>query len=40
MKPRDEKQRRQWAANRAIAYRGSFMHFLRSVYTNRLQAEL
>ncbi|WP_426059509.1 carboxypeptidase-like regulatory domain-containing protein [Hymenobacter sp. B1770] len=39
MKPRDEKQRRQWAANRATAYRGSFMHFLRSLYTNRMQAE-
>ncbi|SFQ72804.1 carboxypeptidase-like regulatory domain-containing protein [Hymenobacter arizonensis] len=39
IKPRDDKQRRQWAANRATAYRGSFMHFLRSVYTNRMQAE-
>ena len=26
-------------ANRATAYTGSFMHFLRSVYTNRLQPE-
>jgi hypothetical protein len=39
MKPRDEKQRQLWAANRATAYTGSFMHFLRSVYTNRLTAE-
>ena len=36
--PRDEAQRQQWAANRAAAYTGSFMHFLRSVYTNRLKA--
>ena len=38
MKPRDETQRRLWAANRLTAYTGSFMHFLRSVYTNRLEA--
>jgi len=37
--PRDEKQRQQWAANRLTAYTGSFMHFLRSVYRNRLQAD-
>jgi hypothetical protein len=37
--PRDERQRRQWAANRLTAYHGSFMHFLRSVYQNRLAAE-
>ena len=39
MTSKDEKQRRQWATNRLTAYKGSFMHFLRSVYTNRLQAE-
>lgn len=39
MKPRDERQRQQWATNRATAYTGSFMHFLRSLYTNRLQPE-
>ncbi len=39
MTPRDEEQRRQWAANRATAYTGSLMHFLRSVHANRLQAE-
>ncbi|MDQ2771630.1 MAG: carboxypeptidase-like regulatory domain-containing protein [Bacteroidota bacterium] len=38
MKPRDEAQRRLWAANRLTAYTGSFMHFLRSLYTNRLEA--
>ena len=37
--PRDEQQRLQWVANRATAYTGSFMHFLRCVYTNRVQAE-
>ena len=39
MTPRDDRQREQWATNRATAYTGSFMHFLRSVYTNRLQPE-
>ena len=39
LKPRDERQRKQWAANRLTAYKGSFMHFLRSVYNNRVQAE-
>ena len=38
MTPRDERQRQQWAANRARAYTGSFMHFLRCVYTDRLRA--
>ncbi len=38
MTPRDEVQRQLWAANRATAYQGSFMHFLRSVYHNRLRA--
>lgn len=37
--PRDEAQRQQWAANRATAYTGSFMHFLRAVYTNRVRQE-
>jgi hypothetical protein len=39
MTPRDDRQRKQWATNRLTAYMGSFMHFLRSVYNNRLQAE-
>ena len=38
MTPRDEQQQRQWATNRLTAYTGSFMHFLRSVYRNRLRA--
>ncbi|TPG67481.1 carboxypeptidase-like regulatory domain-containing protein [Hymenobacter nivis] len=39
MTPRDERQQRQWAANRAAAYNGSFNHFLKSVYDNRVVAE-
>ncbi len=39
MKPRDEKQQRQWEANRLAAYHGSLTHFLRSVYDDRVQEE-
>ncbi len=39
MTPRDAQQQRQWAANRAAAYVGSFTHFLKSVYDNRVKAE-
>ncbi len=39
MTPADDAQRQQWAANRAAAYTGSFMHFLRSVYANRVKQE-
>ncbi|OON69733.1 carboxypeptidase-like regulatory domain-containing protein [Hymenobacter sp. CRA2] len=39
MKPKDEAQRQLWAANRLTAYKGSFMHFLRSVYRNKLRTE-
>jgi hypothetical protein len=39
LKPRDEKQQRQWEANRLAAYNGSLTHFLRSVYDNRVQEE-
>ena len=39
MTPRDERQQRQWAANRVAAYVGSFTHFLKSVYENRVKAE-
>jgi hypothetical protein len=38
MTPRDAAQQQQWETNRAIAYVGSFSHFLRSVYTNSLKA--
>ena len=37
MTPRDAAQQRQWEANRAKAYLGSFPHFLRSVYTGQLR---
>ena len=37
MKPKDEKQRRQWVANRLAAYNGSQTHFLKSVYDNQLK---
>jgi len=39
MTPRDERQQQQWTANRLTAYKGSFMHFLRSVYDRRMKAE-
>lgn len=32
-------RQRRWAANRARAYAGSYMHFLRSAYTNTVAAE-
>ncbi len=37
MTPKDEKQRRQWEANRLAAYNGSQTHFLKSVYDNQLK---
>ncbi|TVT40735.1 carboxypeptidase-like regulatory domain-containing protein [Hymenobacter setariae] len=37
MKPKDEQQRRQWAANRVAAYNGSLTHFLKSVYDNQVK---
>jgi hypothetical protein len=39
MTPRSERQRRQWLANRAQAYRGSLAHFLRSVRDSQLTAQ-
>jgi hypothetical protein len=38
MTPRDAAQQQQWETNRAVAYVGSFAHFLRSVYNNSLKA--
>jgi hypothetical protein len=32
--PGGEARQRRWAASRQLAYQGSYMHFLRSVYTN------
>lgn len=34
--PGTARQRRRWAANRLRAYRGSWLHFLRSAYTGQL----
>jgi hypothetical protein len=39
MTPKDEQQRRQWAANRVAAYNGSLTHFLKSVYDNQVKEE-
>ncbi len=39
MTPRDERQQRQWDANRVAAYHGSQTHFLKSVYDNRVAEE-
>ena len=39
MTPKDDTQRRQWAAARAAAYNGSLTHFLKSVHDNRLKSE-
>lgn len=39
MTPRDERQQRQWEANRLAAYHGSQTHFLKSVYDNRVAEE-
>ena len=36
MTPKDDKQRRQWEANRLAAYNGSLTHFLKSVYDNQV----
>lgn len=34
-----ERQQKRWAANRQKAYLGSYQHFLRSVYANRVAGE-
>ncbi len=39
MTPRSERQRRQWAANRAQAYLGSPAHFFRSLRDSQLTAQ-
>lgn len=39
MKPRNERQARQWNANRQQAYQGSLSHFLLSVHTGQVTAE-
>jgi hypothetical protein len=37
--PQDEAQRNLWAQNRALAYKGSILHFMRGVYAKRLKEE-
>lgn len=37
--PQDELQRALWAHNRAMAYKGSILHFMRSLYAQRLKNE-
>ncbi len=39
MTPRDEAQRRRWAANRATAYAGSPTHFFKSIYDKRIRQQ-
>jgi hypothetical protein len=39
MTPRSERQRRQWETNRAQAYRGSLVHFFRSLRDSQLTAQ-
>lgn len=39
MKPRNSRQRRNWEENRLTAYRGSSMHFMRSLDARSLEAE-
>src|SRR5579863_1335810 len=39
MTPNDDVQRQSWEASRRIAYLGSRMHFMRSLYSGRLRQE-
>ncbi len=39
MQPADSAQAILWQANRQIAYKGSILHFMRSVYTKQLKEE-
>ena len=39
MTARDAQQQKQWETNRLAAYHGSFAHFLKSVYDNRVSPE-
>ncbi|MDF7813572.1 carboxypeptidase-like regulatory domain-containing protein [Hymenobacter sp. YC55] len=39
MKPRNSRQQQRWLANRAKAYQGSLVHFLRSVHTNQVASQ-
>ncbi|MFD2145030.1 hypothetical protein [Mucilaginibacter antarcticus] len=37
--PGTDKMKKEWASNRLKTYKGSVMHFLRSVYRNRVSQE-
>jgi len=39
LQPRDSVQKTSWAANRLKAYKGSMLHFMRSVYNKSLKEE-
>ncbi len=39
MQPTSEAQKAQWDSNRAIAYRGSILHFMRSLFRKQLKEE-
>ena len=39
MQPADSAQATLWQANRQVAYKGSILHFMRSVYTKQLKEE-
>lgn len=39
MTPANDQQREQWAANRMLAYNGSILHLMRSIYNKKLKEE-
>lgn len=39
MQPASEAETAQWTQNRSVAYRGSILHFMRSLYQRKLQEE-
>lgn len=39
LEPVDEAQRNKWVANRLVAYNGSILHFMRSMYHKKLKEE-
>ena len=39
MQPADQEQKDKWNANRLVAYNGSMLHFMRSLYYKRLKEE-
>lgn len=39
LKPKSDKQLKQWQKNRTIAYRGSITHFMKSIYNDKVISE-